>query len=73
MKSMKRRNLMPPAKNQPEFEFDTSEKKREKMKLMLWIEKETLRQLELVRPEKLTLQECIRQILKDYLASGPKL
>lgn len=65
---------MPAKKKEEEaFEFDTSEKKKEKMKLMLWIEKETLRQLELVRPEKLTIQECIRQILKDYLNSGPKL
>jgi len=59
------------ASDKNQFEFDTSEKKREKMKLMLWVEKETLRQLELVRPDKLTLQECIRQILKDYLNSAP--
>ena len=58
------------ASDKNQFEFDTSEKKREKMKLMLWVEKETLRQLELVRPDKLTLQECIRQILKDYLNSA---
>lgn len=64
---------MPPKKQIDIFEFDTTEKKKEKMKLMLWIEKETLRQLELVRPDKLTLQECIRQILKDYLNSGPAL
>lgn len=62
-----------PKRQAEAFEFDTEEKKKEKMKLMLWIEKETLRQLELVRPDKLTLQECIRQILKDYLNSGPSL
>jgi hypothetical protein len=50
------------------FEFRTEKKKREKVKLMLWIEKDTLNRLELLRPEKLTIQECIRQILDSYLA-----
>ena len=50
------------------FEFNTEKKKREKIKLMLWIEKDTLNRLELIRPDKITIQECIRQILDSYLA-----
>ena len=49
------------------FEFDTEPKKKEKVKMMLWIETETIRKLELLRPEKLSIQECIRQILNNYL------
>ena len=49
------------------FEFDTEPKKKEKVKMMLWIETETIRKLELLRPEKLSIQECIRQILHNYL------
>ena len=49
------------------FEFVTEKPKKQKVKMMLWIETETLNRLELLRPEKITLQECIRQILDNYL------
>jgi hypothetical protein len=49
------------------FEFNCEKKKREKIKLMLWVEKDTLNRLELLRPDKITIQECIRQILDNYL------
>ncbi len=49
------------------MKFNTDPKKKEKIKFMLWVEVETLERLDRIRPEKLTRQECIRQILKDYL------
>ena len=49
------------------FEFNTDKKPKRKRKMMLWIEEETLARLELIRPDKLTLQECIRQIIDNYL------
>jgi hypothetical protein len=51
-----------------DFEFYTKTKKREKIKLSLWIEKETMKKLERARPSDITTQECIRQILNDYLS-----
>ena len=50
------------------FEFDTEPKKKQKKKLMLWIETDALERIEAIRPSNLTPQECIRQILTSYLA-----
>ena len=50
------------------FEFDTEPQKKKKKKLMLWIETDALDRIEAIRPENLTPQECIRQILTSYLA-----
>jgi len=49
------------------MKFDTSPKKKLKTKLMLWIEVDHLERLNKIKPKELTTQECIRQIITDYL------
>lgn len=45
----------------------TEKTKGEKKKIMLWIDIETLDKIELVKPEDITIQEAIRQILHQSL------
>ena len=44
--------------------------KKESTKLMLWIEKEILDEIDRIKPDAVSRQECIRQILRGALFSG---
>lgn len=44
--------------------------KKESTKLMLWIEKEILDEIDRIKPEEVSRQECIRQILRGALFNG---
>jgi hypothetical protein len=49
------------------FKFNKKKKTPEKIKLMLWVEKAVVDKLEMIRPHNITVQECIRQILGNFV------